>query len=451
MTTIERAEALAAGGCSCQTEPVPAEPDEVVAAIGALPGQWHAYLTVEGLRTSDHRMIAAGALTWRDLPIPLWAQFDNAGHEGAATVGSIITIERQGDLLYAEGSFDLNSEAGREAARLCGDQLLRWVSVDMEVLAAEYHELEEDGAEIVYEDPMDLLLGPVPADWYFLVTEGRVGGATMVGFPAFPQAVITPLYVPLPEVEPMTTDNGILIASSTIILDTPPASWFTDPVLAEPTSTVVTADGQVFGHLALWGTCHTGFPNSCVTAPRSTREYAMFLTGTVETSDGGFVRVGQLTAGTGHAPLGYKASSTIAHYDDTGTAVADVTVGEDDVGIWFAGALRPTATPDQVRMLRASKISGDWRKIGGHLELVAALCVNVAGFPIVAAGAPALDRVIRPAFGMDAGEQVSLVAAGLVRTINPLAALRREVAVLRAAVEPLMPLAVEALRSRVAG
>src|SRR5699024_6608649 len=32
-------------------------------------------------------------------------------------------------------------------------------------------------------------------------------------------------------------------------------------------------------------------------------------------------------------------------------------------------------------------LSGDWRTIGGNLELVAALAVNTPGFPIVASGA----------------------------------------------------------------
>lgn len=454
MTTTEPA--VHAGECSCQTDNTTTATSGASVSVsaagpmipGALPGEWHAYLTVEGLRTSDHRMIAAGALTWRDLPIPLWAQFDNSGHDGAATVGSIRTIERQGDRIYAEGTFDLEGTDGVEAARMCAAELLRWVSVDLEVLSAEYVELDEDGNEIVYEDLLDLLFGPMPADWYDLVTEGRIGGATMVGFPAFPQAVITPLAIELPEVEPMTTDNGILVAAATITLETPPASWFTDPALTEATPTTVTDDGRVYGHLALWGTCHTGIPGACVVPPRTSHDYSYFRTGTVETTDG-FVKVGHLTVGTGHAPLGLKAAPASMHYDDTGAAVADVAVGEDEFGIWFAGALRPDVTAQQVRVLRASAISGDWRKIGGHLELVAALCVNVPGFPIVASGAPV--ETLRPRFGMDAGEQLSLVAAGVVRHRNPLTELRSEVARLRSAVEPLMPLAVDALRRRVAG
>jgi hypothetical protein len=62
-------------------------------------------------------------------------------------------------------------------------------------------------------------------------------------------------------------------------------------------------------------------------------------------------------------------------------AAADVTAGEDDFGIWVAGALRPGLRPEDIRALMAADVSGDWRRIGGALELVAVLAVNVPGFP----------------------------------------------------------------------
>jgi hypothetical protein len=56
-------------------------------------------------------------------------------------------------------------------------------------------------------------------------------------------------------------------------------------------------------------------------------------------------------------------------------------------------------TEEQVRALRASALSGDWRRHGTGLELMAALCVNVAGFPIPRAVAAS-------------GSPIALVAAG---------------------------------------
>lgn len=171
----------------------------------------------------------------------------------------------------------------------------------------------------------------------------------------------------------------------------PPPEWFKDPELKEPTPFTVTADGRAFGHVAAWETRHIGMPGD-TRPPRSRSNYAYFHTGVVACADGSDAAVGQLTIGGGHAPLSADASAAVAHYDDTGTAVVDLHVGEDAYGIWAAGAVRPGVKDDQVRALRASAPSGDWRPINGNLELVGILQVNVPGFPLararVAGGAP---------------------------------------------------------------
>jgi hypothetical protein len=172
----------------------------------------------------------------------------------------------------------------------------------------------------------------------------------------------------------------------------PPAAWFHDPALDGPTPLTVTPEGRVYGHLADWRTCHTGVPGACVTAPRSRTRYAYFHTGEVMTAEGEPVAVGRLTLGTGHADtkLGFQAA--IEHYDNTGTCVASVRAGEDKYGIWIAGALVPEVDDIKIATLRRHPPSGDWRRIGGNLELVGALAVNTPGFPIprarVASGAP---------------------------------------------------------------
>jgi hypothetical protein len=189
-----------------------------------------------------------------------------------------------------------------------------------------------------------------------------------------------------------------LVADAT---ERPNGDWFTDPLLTGPSPIVVTEDGRIFGHLATWGTCHIGISDVCITPPSSPTDYSFFRTGTVLTTTGD-VPVGQITMGTGHANLQLNASRTVAHYDNTGTVVADVAAGEDEYGIWISGAVRASATPEQIAALRGSALSGDWRTIRGHLELVAALAVNVPGFPI-------------PRIGLAAsgGKQSALVAAGI--------------------------------------
>lgn len=170
---------------------------------------------------------------------------------------------------------------------------------------------------------------------------------------------------------------------SSILTSRPPAEWFADPELDEPTPLTVTDDGQVYGHAAVWGTCHVGIQGACVTPPRSFCDYARFLLGGRRTAEGEEVAVGTITLGTGHADLRLNAAATMRHYEDTGMAVADVTMGEDAWGPWFAGAVRRGVTEPQVEELRAAKISGDWRSDEfGHLELVGLLAVNVPGFPV---------------------------------------------------------------------
>lgn len=180
----------------------------------------------------------------------------------------------------------------------------------------------------------------------------------------------------------------------------PPAEWFTDPKLHGPTAVTVTADGRVYGHIAAFGVPHLGMDEH-TEAPRSRSGYRYFRSGAVLCADGSQVPVGHLTLGTGHAAMDAGVTAAAEHYDNTGTAVADVAVGEDAYGIWCAGAVRPGATDEQVHALRASGISGDWRSIDGELELVAALAVNVPGFPV-------------PRMVAASGVPVALVAAGAV-------------------------------------
>ena len=185
-----------------------------------------------------------------------------------------------------------------------------------------------------------------------------------------------------------------------------PKEWFDDPGFDAPTPLTITSDGRVLGHLATWDTCHVGITGECVTPPRSNTSYAHFRTGEVETREGELVAVGQITMDTGHAGKDVGPAETVSHYDNTGTGVADVNAGEDQWGIWVAGAMRPGVSEHQVYVLKATgALSGDWRRIGGNLELVAALAVNVPGFPIP-----------RVEMAASAGRTMSLVAAAIVAT-----------------------------------
>ena len=48
----------------------------------------------------------------------------------------------------------------------------------------------------------------------------------------------------------------------------PPREWFERPEAREPTPLTFTADGQIYGHLATWDTCHRGFLNGALLGVR---------------------------------------------------------------------------------------------------------------------------------------------------------------------------------------
>lgn len=180
----------------------------------------------------------------------------------------------------------------------------------------------------------------------------------------------------------------------------PPRAWFDNPELAELTPLTITEDGRVFGHAAPWDFPHIGLPGY-ETCPKSATNYAYFMLGATMT-DGGEVATGKLTVGGGHAKLNGGFTATTEHYDNVAAAAATVTAGEDQFGIWVAGAINPDATPEQIEALRQSPLSGDWRDIGGNLEAVAFHAVNTPGFPV-----PRVRSLVA------SGKCFALVASGL--------------------------------------
>lgn len=224
-----------------------------------------------------------------------------------------------------------------------------------------------------------------------------------------------------PETEEFRAVSDAFTAAADLTSELPPLEMFSDPGLTAATPLTVSDDGEVVGHLATFDTCHVGVAGSCQLPPRSHRDYAYFRTGEVQTA-GGSVPVGQITMDTGHAGTDLGPNAAVSHYDNTGTVVADVAAGEDPYGIWVHGMVRPGISDDQLRALRAGALSGDWRRISGNLELVAALVVNVPGFPIP-------RTQVASANGMD----LALTAAAIVEIDpNALDADRVAVAVLAA-------------------
>jgi hypothetical protein len=341
----------------------------------------------EGAESGDGRKFEKGAISVRDLPVPLlWQIKTGSGHDGSVVVGRIDYIERiEGGMGNATGVFD-SGPYGREAERLVRYGFLRGVSVDLDQFEAREDKKSKvensEDSEIMSKDKLT-------------INKARIMAATIVAKPAFQECTIS-LQNQGDEEDYMPEKDGVyeecidglcdlapIMASGYLeseIPMAPPTSWFKDQKLDRPTPLTVDKDGRIYGHIAAWHVSHIGLPRS-TKPPRSRSKYAYFNTGVVRTEDGTDATVGQLTLAGGHAPLNASAADAAKHYDDTASAIADVHAGEDQYGIWVAGSLRPTADEMQVRALRASAPSGDWRPINGSLELVAVCQVNVPGFP----------------------------------------------------------------------
>jgi hypothetical protein len=400
---------------------------------------WEGVLAVEDQVTGDGREFASGALSWPDEIQPgevllRWNKEDSHGGEvrtKAVTVGRIDSIWRDGSKIMGRGVFDLGSEDGAEAHRRVQEKFLRGVSIDADSIGQADVEFVWPEDANMGEDGEDALMMLFAQPEKVVFHGGRIRAATLCDIPAFAEA-----YIALLDEAGAVVAGGAPSAEEEIKLRgditrelfenrpkprrieqaliahggpewRPPAEWFANPQLSQPTTIHVTEEGRIFGHAAQWGACHIGFMDVCTQPPRED-DFPYFLTGELITAAGSVVPVGQITVTTNHADLYIGAGPAKEHYENTGNAIADVTVGSDRIGIWVAGAVRPNADPTLVHELRASgEVSGDWRRIGGSHRLVGLLGVNVGGFVV-----PRMKARVA------SGQVQALVAAGRLTTAH---------------------------------
>lgn len=370
---------------------------------------WVSDIAFEGTPTGDGRFIVEGGLGWRTPPLTLMAQTVTAeGHDGAEVSGRMDAFFRDTEVdmdgaalpegvnaIRAVGVFD-GGEQGSEIGRLVNDEVLRGVSVDLAI--DEWAFRDPDTGEILDPESMsdDQWERAFFGELEYAILKGTIMAATVCPTPAFGDARIAviasaaedgtrtltaKLWAPI---RLRNTPLGTITAAAAGVAPLhPPRDWFNDPQLSELTPSTVTEDGRVYGHFAPATGCHVGNASRCVPPPRNA-DYSWFHHGVLTCDDGSEVTVGQITMDTGHANSSpsYGARRALEHYDHTGTVVADVRVGEDAYGTWFAGALRPDLPAEKVRAFRATGVSGDWRPEGGRQILTGILTVNQSGFPI---------------------------------------------------------------------
>lgn len=378
----------------------PADEQQEQEQEARLPDGWRGPLFPLGHLSGDGRMFADVAnVRVRPLPLPISFQERSApGHDNAFVFGRIdrVWVEEIGGVRFAmgEGAIDLDSPEAAEVARKLRDGFAGWVSVDADDCTVEMACVGSDGELGDCES-----LGVVDDDGWILeipedvkvvqhFTDYRVMGATLVASPAFDNVRVEPVYdyAGLGGAAVASAGAGAVQELPALVAGggplAPPVDWFDNPGLTGPTGVVVMDSGRIFGHLAGWDTDHIGAAGQRLRPPTSPSGYRYFHVGTVVCAGGEELAVGTLVLGTDHPSLRFDAARAMAHYADTGRGVAVVRVGEDAHGIWVAGAVLPGVSDEDLATMRRCPLSGDWREVAGRLELVAALHVNVPGFPL---------------------------------------------------------------------
>jgi len=427
---------------------------------------WRGRVAIEGEETGDGRLIVAGALEWGDLPIPLASLAEEQHGDmlaGGTQIGTIDTLTRTGSDIMGTGSIDDEIPEGAELVRRLqsgtashGER--QGISIDPDNAEVEYvtrdaSALEDDGIMAAAGDPdpgegggPDGLLLWAPTEMLARYTRMRIRGATACAIPAFAGAYIELATGDATTGDAAASDQSVTAASPPVVVVTaaapilPPRGWFhlpepdpgitpeealevygcAEPFVAQPGGTMavpftIRDDGLVFGHGATWGTCHTGYPGQCIEPPRGSEGYAGFHVGAVVCADGTQVATGPLAVGCDHAAADLLAPAARDHYANAGLAFADVRASNGALGVWISGALRPGIDDATVRALRASSLSGDWRRIGVDLDLIGILAVSTPGFPVRREAVTASHPMVpHPRAGYAGHDQISLVAAGTV-------------------------------------
>lgn len=329
-----------------------------------------------GVPTGDKRILAPGGGSSRDLPLPLsFQRLSGDGHGGSEVVARLESLRFEDGMVTGTGTM-------LESAP--------WDVVEQIEAGVIGPSVDLDDVEYTMDENENLIL-----------TKWRVAGATLVAIPAFEGVSITLDPEPvLPlhgdeaiaerdlergiEARPMNEEEASWVSAlwaSAAPAVRPPRAWFEKPDLDRLTPITVSDTGRVFGHIAGWETCHVGLPG-CVTAPFSPSGYAYFHVGSEVTEEGDTIAVGTLVAGPRHADPQLAFQAAQQHYDDPEAMAAKVVAGEDEHGIWVAGWMPPEVTEGTKRVFTSSPVSGDWRRVGGALELVAVCSVNTPGFPV---------------------------------------------------------------------
>jgi hypothetical protein len=321
--------------------------------------------------TPDGRRIESEGFGTRNMPRPIFLMDTQSegGHLGARIAGRLDSVEVKGKVVSGDGWL-LDNETGRNAAMYLETKCITGNSVDLADVAA-------DIVAYTAEDSDEERMG-------VSFSKASIGATTLVGIPAFPDAtaeVRHGLSGNLSHVGAFSS-TSFKVASPTapeLHVTDVPMEWFSGEEGRGAYPLTVEADGRVHGYLADWKQWHLSAAGR-VRAPRG-NGYSHFNASTVLTPDGP-VSTGPLVIGGDHAGVELGWSEAVDYYASTSFAWADVHVSDDRHGIRVNGMVRPGVPSEVVHAGRASRLSGDWRRIKNRMELIAALSVNTPAFPV---------------------------------------------------------------------
>lgn len=440
-------------------EPMPDEEERTIPVPGPL-GMFEACLVTEGVATDEvfetdesgsvvmGRLIPPGVLTWRTPPLSggfavndVGSPADN-GHMGAPVACAATEIVREGNRIMARGPYLDNADGMALKAAVDGGAP---IAPSIDLGASDQWEIttEADGTS-----RRTLVAGSI-AGFVVLPYEAQHStedGEWLTWFRSAPDTALTPpeampeempALVPVAASAcPVTWESLVACGSGSSGPIHPPAEWFQPPVMDGPTALHVTAEGQVWGHLAGPG-CHIGMPDQCVTVAGATsKDFTQFHHGAddgqgIVLADGSRLRVGALTLAGGHADLRASAREAKAHYDESDSVVAFLRAGWDEKNNlpWIAGSLLPNVPENKLQIVRALGQSGDWREpdgsdwraqevwrtIDGKPTLIAATVVPVEGFPklsrALAAGGFIEVEIVDTALALTAAGEMAVIGA----------------------------------------
>lgn len=352
---------------------------------------------VEGEPTGDGRMFTHGSLNWDGvLPFALIWDRDEGDHSGM-TVGAVEGLtRRESGAVWWNGYLSASDDPVTQAAVKRVAELMDEGAVGVSPMWDNYvSEIRVRRELVEMSNGADLLPEPIEFadDGRVIVARSAVSDVTTVFTAARPRHLAIVDTAAFTQTSIGRTVIGSIAASALVGDWAGREAWFANPQFGEPQNDdrlrydpdlqgwscppTLTDDGRVFGHIAPMGICLRGRPDKCVTPPDGDLEGFMRS----HAPAAGGLRTGVICVGGGHSRVGIGAEAATRYYDDTGRAVADVRVGKDRYGYWFAGMARPGASQDDLYTFAASDVSGHWEySKRGRMTLVGLPAVNIGGY-----------------------------------------------------------------------